>query len=223
MVRPVARFLALVAGLVLLPEVAAATVLGDPTLSVGAGRFALAGEVDLGLDNDFETNRLWLRGDYGLAPNIDGFLRLGLFDGDTDGGFGGDASLDGFGFGGGARADLLQEKDWHIGGLVQMMYNMGEAEVTTPAIPPFIPAMTFKEDVDWLEIDVAGAASFRGAGPFIPYAGVRLGLITGDPDTDFGVTLFGGASYAITEQLLVGAELRIIDDAAIGAFVRYRF
>ncbi len=204
------------------PRLASATILGDPTLTVGAGRAAVAGEIDLGLSGDFETNRFWIRGDYGFAPNVDGFLRAGIFDGDFGEG-GVDASLDGYGFGGGVRVDLLQEKEWHFGGLAQVMYNMGESEVTTPAIPPFIPAMRFEADLDWLEFDVAAAASFRGAGPLVPYGGLKIGLITGDPDTDLGVTLFGGVTYAVNERLLVGGELRIIDDDALGLFVRYRF
>lgn len=207
--------LVLVAGLTAVPRAASATIIGDPTLTVGAGNAAVAGEIDLGLSGDFETNRLWVRGDYGLAPNMDGFLRLGFFDGDY-----GSGDIDGYGFGGGVRADFAQEQDWHIGGLAQVMYNKAEAEVRTPAFPPFI---TVEQDVDWFEFDVAGAGSFRGAGPVIPYVGARLGLITGDPDTDFQITIFGGMSYAITPAFSVGGELRLIDDDSLGLYARFRF
>ncbi len=202
-----------------IPGLATATILGDPTLTVGAGRAAVAGEVDLGLSDDIETNRFWIRGDYGFAPNIDGFLRAGIFDGDF-----GAADIDGYGFGGGVRMDLVQEKDWHFGGLAQVMYNRGEVDIPGFTVGPItIPGQNV--DVDWFELDLAGAASFRGAGPLVPYGGAKIGYITGDDpvDNDLGFTLFGGATYAVAPQLLVGGELRIIDDDALGLFVRYTF
>lgn len=216
--RRALALLVLLAGLAAVPRAASATIIGDPTLTVGAGKAAVAGEIDLGLSGDFETNRLWVRGDYGLAPNMDGFLRAGFFDGDADAGGFGDADLDGFGFGGGVRADLQTEKDWHIGGLAQIMYNKGETKITLP-----FGLGSFEEDFDWWEFDVAGAGSFRGAGPVVPYVGARLGLITGDPDTDFQITLFGGMSYAISPVFSVGGELRLIDDDSLGLYARYRF
>jgi hypothetical protein len=199
------------------PPSASATIIGDPTLTVGAGLTAGAAEIDLGL-SDIETNRLFFRGDYGVAPNVDAFGRVGIFEGDF-----GLAEVDGFGLGGGVRLDLQQEREWHFGGLGQLMYFKGESTVTIPGIPGFFPATTFEADFDWFELDFAGAASYRALGQVVPYFGAKLGLVTGDPDTDLGFTIFGGGTFNVNPRLSLGAELRLIDDDALGLFARYRF
>jgi hypothetical protein len=200
------------------PRPAAATMVGDPTLHVGQGRFAAGLEAELGLGGDIETDRFFLKGDYGFAPDVDGFARLGLFTGDE-----GPADIDGFGLGGGARFTVLREREWRFGGLGQIHYFTGEATIDIPGIPPFFPPQRVEEDFDWVEIEAAGAASYRGAGQVVPYFGLKLGIVTGDPDTELQFTPFGGATVAVTPQLTLGGELRIIDDAALGVFARWSF
>jgi hypothetical protein len=194
------------------PGPAGATMVGDPTLHVGAGRFAAGAEAELGVSGDLELDRVSAKGEYGVAPNIDAFGRIGFFGGEE-----GPADVDGFALGGGARFTLTREKEWRFGGLGQVHYFLGEAEVTVPFFG------SFEEDFDWLEIEAAGAASYRGLGQVVPYFGLKLGLITGDPDTDFQFTPFGGATFAVNPRLTLGGELRIIDDGALGVFARYAF
>jgi hypothetical protein len=194
------------------PGPAGATMVGDPTLHVGAGRFAAGAEAELGVSGDLELDRVSVKGEYGVAPNIDAFGRIGFFSGEE-----GPADVDGFALGGGARFTLTQEKEWRFGGLGQIHYFLGEADVTIPFFG------SFEEDFDWLEIEAAGAASYRGLGQVVPYFGLKLGVITGDPDTDFQFTPFGGATFAVNPRLTLGGELRIIDDGAIGVFARYAF
>jgi hypothetical protein len=147
---------------------------------------------------------------------MDGFVRLGTFEGDYEGP--GDADIDGYGIGGGIKLDLQRQNDWHLGGLGQVMWFSGESKVTLP-----FGLGTIEEDVDWLELDAAGVGSYRALGQVVPYAGAKLGLITGDPDTDLGFTVFGGATFQVNDRLSIGGELRIIDDDALGFFARYRF
>jgi hypothetical protein len=195
------------------PRPAGATMVGDPTLHVGAGRFAGGLEAELGVGGDIETDRFFVKGEYGFAPNVDGFARIGFLGGDLDGG----ADVDGYGFGGGARFTVQRDREWRFGGLGQVHYFLGEAKVTIPFFG------SFEEDFDWLEIEAAGAASYRGLGQVVPYFGLKLGVITGDPDTDLQITPFGGATFAVNPRLTLGGELRIIDDAALGVFARYAF
>jgi hypothetical protein len=197
---------------------AGATMVGDPTRHVGQGRFAGGVEAELGVGGDLETDRFVLKGDYGFAPEVDGFARLGFFTGEED-----VADIDGYFLGGGARFTVQRDREWAFGGLGQAHYFFGEAEVDIPGFPPFIPPQSFEEDFDWLELEAAGAASYRGFGQVVPYFGLKLGIVTGDPDTEFQFTPFGGATVAVNPRLTLGGELRIIDDAALGVFARWAF
>ncbi len=198
---------------------AEANLIGDPTLTTGAGRFGIGAELDFvldrdidfdfGPDGDLETNRFFATGSYGFLQDLDGFVKLGFFNGDD---------IDtGLGIGGGVRGTFLRQGDWRFGGLFQVLFF--SSELDTP----------FNQDIDWLEFDLAAAASYRGLGQIVPYGGIKLGFIDGeiDPGADFDQDdvfgIFGGASVAITPQFTIGAELRLIDETAIGVYARFTF
>ncbi len=203
---------------------AEASLIGDPTLTNGAGRFGVGAELDFVFDHDIdfdgggdgelETNRFFATGSYGFLQDLDGFVKVGFFNGDLDPG---STDIDtGFGIGGGVRGTFLRQGDWRFGGLFQIQFFSSELDF--PGNP----------DIDWLEFDVAAAASYRGFGQIVPYGGIKLGFIDGDiegadfdQDDVFGI--FGGASVAIMPQFTVGAELRLIDETAIGVYARYTF
>lgn len=207
------------------PGPAEASFLGDPTLTNGAGRFGIGAELDFVFDRDIDfdvgpdggldTNRVFFTGSYGFLQNLDGFVKIGLFNGEVDPG---GVDIDtGFGIGGGARGTFLRRGDWRFGALAQIMFF--SSELDTP----------FNQDIDWLEVDLAGAVSYRGLGQIVPYGGIKLGFVSGeiDPGVDFDqddvVGIFGGASVAITPNFTAGAELRLIDESAIGFYARYTF
>ncbi len=206
---------------VALPRPAEANLIGDPTLTSGAGRFGFGAELDFVLDRDIEldpggdvnldTNRFFVSGSYGFLQSLDGFVKLGLFNGERE-----DVDVDtGLGFGVGARGSFFQRGPWRFGGLFQVLYFTSELD-TGP-------------DIDWIEADLAGAVSYRGLGQVVPYGGIKLGLVDGeiDPGPDFEqdnlIGLFGGASVALTPQISVGAELRILDETALGFYGRFAF
>lgn len=204
----------------------APAAVGDPTLTLGLGRTAVGGELEHGFGDveELGADRFFLTGAYGFDRHMDLYGKLGYFSGsDTVSAFGSSTrtELTGFTLAAGVRGDLQTQRDWHLGALGQIAYNLGEAEVTT-TVPGF-GTSTAKADADWFAIEAAGAASFRGFGAFVPYGGLKLGYVTGDVDDDFLVTLFGGGTYAINRQWSVGGELRIIDDDAIAIFARYAF
>lgn len=203
------------------PRPAAAGLIGDPTLTTGAGRFGFGAELDFILDRDIEfdrggdvnldTNRFFVSGSYGFLQGLDGFVKLGLFNGELE-----DVDVDtGLGFGVGARGSFFQQGPWRFGGLFQILYFTSELD-TGP-------------DIDWIEVDLAGAVSYRALGQIVPYGGLKFSLIDGevDPGADFEqdnlIGLFGGVSVALTPQISVGAELRLLDETALGIYGRFSF
>jgi hypothetical protein len=206
------------------PRPAEANLIGDPTLTNGAGRFGVGGELDFVLDRDLEnggsfsmeTTRVIGNASFGLTRNIDGFVKLGLFNGEL--GDGGNIDIDpGFAIGVGGRASFIERGDLRFGVLAQVLYF--NAELDTGGNP----------DIDWIEFDIAPAVSFRGLGQIVPYAGLKLSWLDGDTDpvgdfeNDDLIGIFGGASFAVSPTISVGAELRLLDESAIGAFVNFKF
>lgn len=224
--RVLPRLPALVVALALaglaLPRPAEASLIGDPTLTTGEGRFGLGADLDIVFDRDIDvgngsldTNRLLAQGSYGFLRNWDGFVKLGLFNGEVDPG---STDIDlGLAVGVGARGSFLERGDIRVGLLAQLIYFASELD--TPGSP----------DIDWIEVDVAPAVSYRGLGQVVPYGGVKLSWVDGDIDGRFDFEqddifgIFGGASVAISQQLQLGAELRLLDESAIGFFARYSF
>jgi hypothetical protein len=205
------------------PRPAEANLIGDPTLTNGAGRFGIGGELDFVLDRDLEdggtadleTTRIIGNASFGLTRNIDGFVKLGLFNGELSDG--GAIDIDpGFALGVGGRASFIERGDLRFGVLGQILYF--NAELDTVGSP----------DIDWIELDIAPALSFRGLGQIVPYGGLKLSWVDGDAgDADFEnddlIGIFGGASFAVSPTISVGAELRLLDESAIGAFVNFKF
>jgi hypothetical protein len=205
------------------PRPAAAGFIGDPTFTNGAGRFSLTGEIDFITDRDLdfdggkgdlESTRFFANAGYGFGSSVDGFVKLGLFNGELDpGGTDIDSSL-GVGFG--VKGAFVDRGEIRLGALGQLLYFQSELENSGA-------------DIDWFEIDIALAASFRGLGQIVPYAGVKVSLIDGDiesgPDfeQDDTLGLFGGLTFAVSPQVALGAELRILDETALGGFVRFLF
>lgn len=219
-----AALLATVAA-VTLPGAAEAGFIGDPTFTNGTGRFSLTGEIDFVMDRDLdfdgggradlESPRLFANAGYGFGPSVDGFVKLGFFGGELDAG--GTEDIDtSLGVGFGVKGAFVDRGELRVGALGQVLYYQSELE-------------TSGADIDWIEIDVALAISFRGLGQIAPYAGIKLGLIDGDIEGDadfeqddiFG--LFGGLTFAVSPQVSLGAEVRLVDETAVGAFIRLLF
>ncbi|HEX7124455.1 MAG TPA: hypothetical protein VF406_01605 [Thermodesulfobacteriota bacterium] len=216
--------LAAAAALLAAPQPAAAGFIGDPTFTNGAGRVSITGELDFVTDRDLdfdpghgdlETMRVFANAGYGFGSNVDGFVKLGLFNGEFDpGGNDIDTSL-AVGFG--VKGAFVDRGEIRLGALGQVLYSQSELENSGA-------------DVDWFEIDLALAASFRGLGQIVPYAGVKVSLVDGEIDApggdfeqDDALGLFGGLTFAVSPQVALGAELRVLDETALGGFVRLLF
>lgn len=222
--RRAAPFLAAaLAAAALAPGRAEAGFIGDPTLTNGAGRFSLSAEVDLterdldfdgGADVEIETSRLFVTGAYGFGPSVDGFVKIGFWGGELNPGPDIDNNL-GIGFG--VKGAFVDRGEIRLGALGQFGYF--SSELDSPPGP----------DIDWYEFDLAVAASFRGLGQIVPYVGAKLSLVDGevegggDFEQDDTLGVFGGVSFAASSQVLLGAEVRLLDENAVGLVARFLF
>lgn len=209
-----------------LPEAATAARLGDPGSVAAPSRFTLGVEYeflerDVEFDSPFfgateaelESQRILFRGAYGIAPNLEVFLRLGTVEGETDTPkVSGDFSL---GFGGGVKGVMLRGANWALGATAQMLYfsseNGGEVEV--------------------FELDAAIGASFA-LGPAAPYAGLVMQWTQGELTTagqarDFDqedlIGIFFGINYVPQPNISLGFEAHIVHETAISLAMEARF
>jgi hypothetical protein len=211
-------------GLLALAPAARAGVIGDPTFTSGQGRVSLAGELEFGErdiefddggDADLGVTRFLGTAAYGFGPAVDGFLKLGAATGEIDPG--GTDIERGLAIGFGARGAFHDDGEIHLGALGQLVFYQSELDTATG------------EDIDWYELDIATAASFRGFGRLVPYAGLKLSVVegevegVGDFEQDGVLGFFGGGRFVVTRQLSLGGEVRLGDETALGASLRLLF
>ncbi|MCI0371086.1 MAG: hypothetical protein L0214_06815 [candidate division NC10 bacterium] len=216
----------LVAGGFALPGAASAARLGDPASVAAPTRFTLGVEYEFierdvefdspiapGNEAELESQRIFVRGAYGLVPNLEVFVRLGGAEAETD-----TPSVNGdFGlaFGGGVKGVIYRGPNWALGAVGQFLYykseNGGEIEV--------------------LEFDLAAGASFA-LGPVTPYAGLVLQLTQGeltspagssDFDQDNLIGVFFGMNYVPQPNISLGIEAHLIHETAVSLVLEARF
>lgn len=209
-----------------LPEAASAARLGDPASVAAPARFTLGVEYeflerDVEFDSPFfgvseaelESQRVLVRGAYGLTPDMEVFLRLGGAEAETDTpNMNGDFGL---AFGGGVKGVFYRGPNWALGAVGQFLYyqseNGGEIEV--------------------LEFDLATGASFA-LGPVTPYAGLVLQVTQGelttagqsrDFDQDNLIGVFFGMNYVPQPNISLGFEAHLIHETAVSLALEARF
>lgn len=211
--------------LALVFQVQAGTI-GDPTETLGPGRFSLGVELDfterdLEVEGttgvrEFESRRYMAKGAIGLLDGLDLFLKVGLADA-GNGGFNGDLGLGG---GGGIRLNLFPRDVVTLGLLLQFLTFTSENS----------------EEVEWREWDLAFGASYRGIKGFTPYGGLLISMVDGDLEERVGGQLFRrdleedetvgaflGMSISLRDRIDIGLEARFFHESSISAFVSYRF
>lgn len=222
----VAILAALVGAGLALPEAVFAARIGDPASVAAPTRFTLGVEYeflerDVEFDSAFfgankaelESQRVFVRGAYGIAPNLEVFLRLGGAEAETDTpGVNGDFGL---AFGGGVKGVIYRGPNWAWGAVGQILYfesdNGGE--------------------VDVLELDLASGVSFA-LGPVTPYVGLVLQVTDGELSTagqsrDFEqddiIGVFFGMNYVPQPNISLGIEAHIIHETAVSIALEARF
>jgi hypothetical protein len=211
-------------GLLAFAQAARAGTIGDPTVTSGQGRVSLAGEVDFGErdiefdrggDADLGVTRFLGTAAYGFGPAVDGFLKLGAATGEIDPG--GTDIERGLAIGFGARGAFHDDGEIRLGALGQLVFYQSELDTAAG------------QDIDWYELDIATAASFRGFGQLVPYAGLKVSLVDGDVEgggdfeQDGVLGFFGGATFVVTRQLSLGGEVRLANETALAVSLRLLF
>ena len=216
----------LVAGGFALPGAASAARLGDPASVAAPTRFTLGVEYefierDVEFDSPFlgaseaelESQRVLVRGAYGIAPNLEVFARLGGAEAETNtpsvnGGFG-------LALGGGVKGVIFRGPNWAVGAVGQFLYYQSENG----------------GDVEVLEFDLASGVSFA-LGPVTPYAGLVLQVTQGeltragesrDFDQDNLIGVFFGMNYVAQPNISLGFEAHLIHETAVSLALEVRF
>jgi len=216
----------LVAGGFALPHAASAARLGDPGSVAAPTRFTLGVEYefierDVEFDSPFlgasetelKSQRVLVRGAYGIAPNLEVFARLGGAEAETDSpGVNGDFGL---AIGAGVKGVILRGANWALGAVGQVLYYESENG----------------GDVEVLELDLASGVSFA-LGPVTPYAGVVFQVTQGeltaagqsrDFDQDDFIGLFFGMNYVPQPNIALGIEAHLIHETAVSLVLEARF
>lgn len=216
----------LVAAGLALPEGVSAARLGDPTAVAAPARFTLGVEYEFlerdieydspiapGNEGELESQRIFFRGAYGIAPNVEVFARLGGADAETDTP---DVSGDlGLAFGGGVKGVIFRGPNWALGAVGQFLYYESENG----------------GEIDVLEFDLASGVSFA-LGPVTPYAGLVLQLTQGEltspgPSSDFDqdnlLGLFFGMNYVPQPNISLGFEAHLIHETGVSIALEARF
>jgi len=209
-----------------LPDAASAARLGDPTSVAAPTRFTLGVEYeflerDVEFDSpllgaseaELESQRVLVRGAYGIAPNLEVFARLGGAEAETNtprvnGDFG-------LAFGGGVKGVIFRGPNWAVGAVGQFLYYQSENG----------------GDVEVLEFDLASGVSFA-LGPVTPYAGLVLQVTQGelttagqsrDFDQDNLIGVFFGMNYVAQPNISLGFEAHLIHETAVSLALEVRF
>lgn len=216
----------LVAGGFALPDAASAARLGDPTSVAAPTRFTLGVEYefverDVEFDSplaganeaELKSQRIFVRGAYGIAPNLEVFARLGGAEAETNtpsvnGGFG-------LALGGGVKGVIFRGPNWAVGAVGQVLYFESENG----------------GDIKVLEFDLASGVSFA-LGPVTPYAGLVLQVTQGeltspagssDFDQDNLIGVFFGMNYVPQPNISLGFEAHLISETAVSLALEVRF
>jgi hypothetical protein len=216
----------LVAGGFALPDAASAARLGDPTSVAAPTRFTLGVEYeflerDVEFDSpiagaseaELESQRIFVRGAYGIAPNLEVFARLGGAEAETN-----TPSVNGdFGLalGGGVKGVIFRGPNWAVGAVGQLLYFESENG----------------GDIKVLEFDLASGVSFA-LGPVTPYAGLVLQVTQGeltspagssDFDQDNLIGVFFGMNYVPQPNISLGFEAHLIHETSVSLALEARF
>ena len=184
-----------------------------------------------------ESNMIFANLGYGIAPNLEAFVRLGAANAEFEG-FSGDTE---FAYGFGTKATFAQEGDLTWGGLFQMSWANSE---DTGILILDGHTITGTQEIDFYEIQIAVGPTYKMEG-FSIYGGPFLHIIDGkydwsgtvtgpivngsgsfsldvEQESEFGG--FVGAQFDLAENTSCCVEYQLTGDAwAIGTGIVWRF
>jgi hypothetical protein len=202
--------------------------IGNPTATVGDRMSAVDVSVDFtnrdidvegGGDDDVDSNRILVKGTYGIEP-INIYAKLGVANVEVD-----DADGDyGLAFGFGIKATVHETPNAKVG--IGLQYLSFESEDT-------VNGVDYEADVS-SEIDIFAGVSYLGLQNNItPYGGLVISMIDGDLEVegwgsadfeeDDTLGIFAGIDFDASDQFKAGVELRLINETSITLKVSYLF
>lgn len=176
-------------------------------------------EVEGGGDDDVDSNRILLKGTYGIEP-INIYAKLGVANLEVD-----EADGDyGLAFGFGIKATVLETPNTKVG--IGLQYLSFESEDT-------VHGFDYEADVS-SEIDIFAGISYLGLqNKITPYGGLVISMIDGDVEVeglgsfdieeDDTLGIFAGVDFDASDKFKAGVELRLINETSISLKVSYLF
>lgn len=213
--------------ILLLSTHATAAPIGVPGATVGTDQSTIGLELNFMIDRDLEGMRdtegmtVLVKGQVGMSKRVDFLYRAGFgrFE------FGGRDSDAGpaFGFGTKVTWATLDDMNLKIGTVAQMLQVRADADGGGRT------SFTEYDFAVGAFLDAGGAASSAGRSVLTTYGGFVFSSLeiesrgsgTALEDRSFGI--FAGLLMKINQKTEVGAELRLLDQTALGIYVAFAF
>ena len=220
--------LALIAIFVSVSPVAMAETVGSPTATVVQGSFQVGAETDLwekdmevetGDEDEVESEKILVKGTYGISDKIDVFAKVGMAD----------AKIDDNDF------EFDMDIAYGIGDKVNV-YEKGQIKADVDAQIPLCSgdddtAVGPNVEIDATEFDLAICGSYEVSEAFNCYGGFMYDMVIGemsnwesvDVDESDPIGIFLGGKYTITPQLKTGLELRLTSETSFTLMGSFAF
>jgi hypothetical protein len=220
--------LALIVIFVSVSPVAMAETVGSPTATVVQGSFQVGAETDLwekdmevetGDEDEVESEKILVKGTYGISDKIDVFAKVGMAD----------AKIDDNDF------EFDMDIAYEIEGKVNV-YEKGQIKADVVAQNPLWSgdddtAVGPNVEIDATEFDPAIGGSYEVSEAFNCYGGLMYDMVieemsnggSVDVDESDPIGIFLGGKYTITPQVNAGLELRLTSETSFTLMGSFAF
>jgi hypothetical protein len=221
--------LALIAIFVSVSPVAMAEPFGSPTATVVQGSFQVGAETDLwekdmevetGDEDEVESEKILVKGTYGISDKIDVFAKVGMADAKIDDN---DFEFD---------MDIAYEFEGKVN-----VYEKGQIKADVVAQNPLWSgndddtAVGPNIEIDATEFDLAFGGNYEVSEAFNCYGGLMYDMVieemsnggSVDVDESDPTGIFLGGKYTITPQVKAGLELRLTSETSFTLMGSFAF
>ena len=221
--------LALIVIFVSVSHVVMAETVGSPTATVVQGSFKVGAETDLwekdmevetGDEDEVESEKILIKGTYGISGKIDVFAKVGIAD----------AKIDDNNF------ELDMDIAYEIEGKVNV-YEKGQIKADVVAHNPLRSgndddtAVGPNIEIDATEFDLAIGGNYEVSEAFNCYGGLMYAMVIGEMSNGRSVDvyesnpigIFLGGEYTITPHVKAGLELRQMSETSFTFMTSFAF
>ena len=221
--------LALIAIFVSVSPVAMAETVGSPTATVVQGSFQVGAETDLwekdmevetGDEDEVESEKIHVKGTYGISDKIDVFAKVGMADAKID--------------------DNDFEFDMDIAYEIEGKVNVYEKGQIKADVVEQNPLWSGNDDdtavgpiieIDATEFDLAFGGNYEVSESFHCYGGLMYAMVIGEMSNGGSVGvyesdpigIFLGGKYTITPQVKAGLEMRLTSETSFTLMGSFAF